>query len=136
MKNLYKSKECFSYIFIMIFIILFGRVTFAANGKITGRVIDSQTHEPLPSVNVVIVSTFLSDGREVPLEHPLGAVTSVDGYYFILNVPPGKYAVRASMVGYTTVTQTMVKMELDRTINVNFELTQSSIQVNQVVVTA
>ena len=136
MKNLYKIKECSPFILTMLLLVLFGGAAFAGNGKITGRVIDSQTREPLPSVNVIITATFLSDGREVTLDRPIGAVTNVDGYYFILDVPPGVYAVRASMVGYASVTQTMVKVDLDRTININFELTQSSIQVNQVVVTA
>ena len=46
-------------------------------GKITGRVVDAQTGEPLPFVQVILEGTGL------------GAVTDVEGYYVILNVPPG-----------------------------------------------
>ncbi len=137
MKNLYLTKmRIFCLLFTAALITLISSAAYAANGKVTGRIIDSQTREPLPSVNVVITHIFLSDGSEVPLDQPLGAVTNTDGYYFILNVPPGTYAIKASMVGYTSVTQTMVKVDLDRTIVVNFELSQTTIQVNQVVVTA
>ncbi|WP_243663545.1 carboxypeptidase-like regulatory domain-containing protein [Rhodothermus marinus] len=55
-------------------------------GKIVGRVTDAQTGEPLPGVNVVI------------LETQQGASTDADGYYVILNVRPGTYTLRASMV--------------------------------------
>ncbi len=137
MKKLYLFKAQFLHTLLIIFFGLFiSKIALAANGKITGRVIDSQTNEPLPSVNIVITHTYLPDGREVPVDHPMGAATNIDGYYFILNVPPGVYDVKASFVGYTSVTQKMVRVDLDRTIVLDFQLTQGAIQVNQVVVTA
>ena len=33
----------------------------------------------------------------------MGAITDISGQYTILNVPPGSYTVRASMIGYTTM---------------------------------
>jgi hypothetical protein len=115
---------------------LLSNIADAANGKITGRVIDRETKEPLPGVNIVVTHSIASDGSESPLGRPLGSSTDVDGYYFILNVPPGLYVVAARLVGYTPTTQTMVKVDLDRTINLDFTLSSSAIQVEQVVVTA
>ena len=57
-------------------------------GKISGRVIDRQSGEPLPYVNVIIEGTTM------------GAATSLDGSYFVINVPVGTYSVKASMMGY------------------------------------
>ncbi len=114
----------------------FASTMFAGNGKITGKVFDTETHEPLPGVNVIISSVMLSDGSFVKPDHPLGVTTGVDGYYFILNVPPGVYAVTARLIGYSPVVQEKVRVDLDRTIPLDFSLTSSAIQVGQVVVTA
>ena len=50
----------------------------ATTGKIAGVVTDASTGEPLPGVNVMIQGT------------EWGAATSLDGHYFIINVPPGE----------------------------------------------
>ncbi len=109
---------------------------WAGNGKITGRVIDRESREPLPGANVIVAHSMLTDGTDVPLDRPLGAITDADGYYFILNVPPGVYVVEARMVGYTPLTQRAVKADLDRTTNLNFQISSTSIALDQVVVTA
>jgi len=108
---------------------------FAASGKITGRVIDRQTGEPLPGANVVI-TYVLPDGSEAPFDRRMGSSTDPDGYFFILNVPPGTYAVKASMIGYSSVIQKSARVDLDRTVTVDFELTPSEIQMEQVVIEA
>jgi hypothetical protein len=109
---------------------------FAANGKITGRVTDHETREPIPGANVVITHQILSDGAEVPMDRPLGSATDPNGYYFILNVPPGTYVVKASMVGYTAMIQRLVRVDLDRTVTVDYELSATEIRMEQVVVEA
>lgn len=101
-------------------------ISFAQNsGKISGYVRDSKTKEPLPGVNVVIKDTRL------------GASTDSKGYYFILNVNPGLYEVKASMVGYQTMIQQDVVVNVDRTTQLNFNITESAISVGkEIVVTA
>ena len=59
------------------------------SGTVSGTVKDSQTGEPLPGANVMLVKTSL------------GASTDVDGKYAIKDVPPGSYTLRATYVGYT-----------------------------------
>jgi outer membrane receptor protein involved in Fe transport len=79
-------------------------------GKIAGRVVDGQTGDPLPGVNVIVEGTTM------------GAATDLEGYFTILQVPPGVYRVTASMVGYKTVTQVDVLVRVDLTTTVNFSL--------------
>jgi hypothetical protein len=93
-------------------------------GKITGRVTDKETGEPLPFVNIVIEGTTL------------GAATDVDGYYVILNIPPGKYSLRGQYVGYQTIVVENVLVKVDFTTERDFQLTSSAVELGELVVTA
>ncbi len=136
MKHIYFLKIHFLCLFLIILSLLPSHSLLAANGKITGRITDASSGDPIPFVNVVIVSTTLPNGKEVSTDIPMGAATDNDGYYFILNVQPGLYSIKASAVGYTAIIQKGVKVELDRTITLDFELSQTAIEVSQVVVVA
>jgi len=104
---------------------LFANLLYAGTtGKITGKVVDKETHDPLPGVNVMVQGTTL------------GASTGLDGYYVILNVPPGNQTIVASMVGYATVTVTDVSVRIDQTSNLDIELTPQAIQATGVEVIA
>ena len=77
------------YYSIVITLVLCTAATRAGNtGKIAGLVKDAQTGEALVGANVTLTGTSM------------GAATNIDGYYVILNVPPGKYTMASSAVGY------------------------------------
>ncbi|NOY76726.1 MAG: TonB-dependent receptor [Calditrichaeota bacterium] len=101
-----------------------GGAISGSTGKIVGHVIDAKSRTPLPGVNVMLVGTRM------------GAATDANGYYFIINVPPGNYTVKASMIGYQAVEKTGVLVEIDRTVRVNFRLNPAVISGKPVVVTA
>jgi hypothetical protein len=109
---------------------------FAGNSKIAGRVVSRQNGEPLAGANVVITHKVLSGGAAVPLDRPLGSAADADGYYFILDVPPGVYHLKASVIGYTAETQQFVSVESDRTITINFQLASAELQLEGVEVVA
>lgn len=109
---------------LVILLILFGTLLYAQNGKLVGVVKDKQTGEPLIGANVIILGTNF------------GAATDIDGKFIILNISPGRYSVAASMVGYGKVTQTDVAIFIDRTTNIEFGLTDETIEIGQVTVTA
>ena len=96
----------------------------ATTGKITGKIIDAETGEGLPGVNVTISGTSM------------GAATDLQGTYFILNVPPGEYQLQASLMGYAPLTRTNVRVAIDRTTTTNFELKMTTIAGEEVVVVA
>lgn len=82
----------------------------AGVGKLSGKIIDAATKEPLIGANVVI------------LETQTGAATDIEGNYFILNITPGTYAVKVSYVGYAPKTIENVRVVAGITYELNIEL--------------
>ena len=93
-------------------------------GKVAGVIKDAQSGEVLPGANVVVMGTRL------------GATTDADGNYFILNVSPGLLEVQASIVGYTKVTQTDVRVKIDQTTKLNFTLSEETLEAAEILVIA
>ena len=93
-------------------------------GRIAGVITDSETGEPLPGANVVVTGTTR------------GAAADAEGSYYILNVPPGRYELRASMIGYEPTVVVDVVVNAARTTNLDFELTNEALGVGEVIVTA
>ncbi|MGA7160267.1 MAG: TonB-dependent receptor [Bacteroidota bacterium] len=93
-------------------------------GKISGKVIDAQTKELPIGVNVVIVGTTY------------GAASDLNGEYYIINIPPGTYRLRASAVGYAPQTVDNVNVDADRTTQINFSLTPQGVELAGVDVVA
>ncbi len=105
--------------------VLWPGLAFAGvTGKIAGRVVDAETGEPLIGANVIIEGTNR------------GAAAGKNGEYFILNVPSGTYTLRAQMIGYTTLVKQNIRVQIDLTTRVDFELRQSMVQGQEVVVVA
>lgn len=93
-------------------------------GKIAGSVKDADNQEPLVGANIVIVGTTM------------GAATDAEGDYYIINVPPGTYSLKVTMMGYTTETKTEVRVNLDRTTKIDFTLDATTIEGAEVTVVA
>lgn len=93
-------------------------------GKISGVVKDARSGEQLVGVNITIEGT------------KYGAVTGVEGDYVILNVPPGEYRLKASMLGYAASILTNVRVDIDQTTEINFSLREEAVQGEEVVIVA
>ena len=90
-------------------------------GKVAGIVKDATTGEPLYGVNVVVRGTNL------------GAASGDDGRYYILNVPPGLYEVQAQYIGYAMMTIQNVRVTVDITSEVNFDMAMEALQGQEVI---
>ncbi len=101
-----------------------GRLYAGTGGKLAGRVTDSNTGKPLAGVNVIISGTSM------------GAATDENGQYLILNIPPGVYEVRFSIIGYVERRYQNVRILVDLTTRLDVSLSQSVIKGQQVTVTA
>ncbi|RMF10869.1 MAG: TonB-dependent receptor [Candidatus Neomarinimicrobiota bacterium] len=110
----------FSLLLALVLVPLAGQTT----GKIAGTVVDKDTQEPLPGVNVFL------EGMGI------GAATDENGSFFILNVAPGTYTVIAQMIGYTELRMEGIKVSVNRTAYLKAELEPTVLEGQEVVVTA
>ncbi|MBU0559245.1 MAG: TonB-dependent receptor [Bacteroidetes bacterium] len=116
-----RKRICIS---IIAFFCIIVSVHAGTTGKIAGQVFDVTNGEPLVGANILIVGTNK------------GAATDIDGNYFILNLPPGNYSVKVSMLSYASVTINNVRVSVDQTTNLDFQLTEEALNLQDVVVTA
>ena len=91
-------------------------VAYAQNtGKLSGRVTDADTGDPLIGANVYLPAV------------QRGAATDIDGNYTILGIPVGLYDITFSYTGYQSQTQTDVELSQGRTRVVDVELSGESL---------
>ena len=90
--------------------IIFLGTAYGQSGKISGKVVDGNTGEALPFVNVMVEGTTQ------------GAASDIDGYFSIIGLGPGNYNVKASAIGYNSQTVQGVRVSIDLTTEVNFQL--------------
>ncbi|MGH7494088.1 MAG: TonB-dependent receptor [bacterium] len=91
-------------------------------GKISGRVTDADTGEPLPGANVLVEGTTL------------GAATGLDGGFIILRVPPGKHTVRVDYIGYQRQVMQELEVLTDLTSKADFKLKSQTVELGEEVV--
>jgi len=121
MKSFYKIKLV---IIISIQLMLNNILLAGTTGKISGLVYDAKTNEPLIGINVVLVGTAM------------GASTDVDGNYFILNIPPGVYELKATGIGYAVFTIKDVRVSVDQTTKIDIKLGEQAIELENIIITA
>lgn len=115
-------KSIFKLIFLLILLINFsiGEEKF---GSIVGKVVDAITQQPIPGANVIIIGT------------DYGTVTDLDGKFLIDKIPVNIYQIRASSIGYKAEIKTDIMVMTSRPVQVDFQLNESPIELEQVVVT-
>jgi len=92
-------------------------------GKVAGRVLDEKGN-PVIGATVLLVGTSL------------GAATDLDGYYSIIDVPPRKYSLRISAVGYAQTVVENVNVQAGQTTTINGAMVEQAVQTKEVVVVA
>jgi len=103
-----------------VFSLLVGSTLFAQQkGSINGLVVDKETNEPLPGVNILVKGTYF------------GASTDLDGFFQIQNVDPGEYEIEISYIGYKIIRQTGVEVEANKALTLNFEMESSVLALGQ-----
>jgi len=113
---------------LLALMLIFPVLAFGGNGttgKIAGVITDAETGDPLIGVNVYLV------------ERPeLGSPTDENGYYVILNVPPGEYTLKATYLGYKEVTVEQVRVTVDLTTTIDIRMEEAVIEGETVTITA
>ncbi len=93
------------------------------DANIVGDVQDIKTREHIPFINVTINNTVI------------GTTTDATGHYFLKNLPTGTFTMQVSGVGYKTVEKEVV-LESGKTIEVNFLTEETTLSLNELVVSA
>ncbi|MBO6621551.1 MAG: TonB-dependent receptor [Balneola sp.] len=96
----------------------------AQSGKITGKILDAETGEPLIGATVGIKGSTK------------GAVADIDGNYLMLNVAPGTYTLEARYIGYATLAVQEVIVRTDLTTEQDFRLELEAFEGEEIVVVA
>lgn len=89
---------------------------FAQSGEISGKVTD-ENGEGIPFANVAIVENGIPIG--------MGATTDFDGFYSIKPLNPGRYDVKFSYLGYTSIIKSQVVVKNDQTTYIDQPLSPS-----------
>lgn len=113
-----------SLLFTFILLFSFHYAFAAGTGKITGIVTDKTTNDILVGANIVIKGTTY------------GAAADFDGKYCLLNIPPGKYTLIFSYIGYVTLTKKDIEVKSNSETIVNAELVAEVISSEAIEVTA
>ncbi len=106
--------------FFTLLFLLFSSILFAQQTKVRGKIIDKETKEILPFVNVSFIGTTI------------GTITDFNGEYF-LETRENVDTLVASFIGYKPI-KVIVKMQTFQ--NINFELESDNIKLDEVVVVA
>lgn len=94
-----------------------------ATGEIRGRVTDRTTGEPISRATIALVDT------------KMGALSDLNGVFTVRRVPPGRYKVRVSYLGYKA--QEFADVEVGTTLrSLDVALESSAVRGSDVVVTA
>ncbi len=116
MKKMTKLKLLF--VLVMLPVLAFSQ---AINTTISGHVYDKDTGDGLPGVNIIVQGTYK------------GTATDANGYFEIKSLSPGDYDIKASMIGYIVQIQTAIKVQLNRTTALDFQLEPTVLAFGQTV---
>ena len=95
----------------------------STDANIFGHVVDRDTHEHIPYATIAVTGTAF------------GATTDASGHYFLKNLPEGELTLEVRALGYAVLAK-KVTLERGQTLELNFEVVQSGISMDEVVVSA
>lgn len=109
-------------VILLSIIFIGGDLLAQPKGRLSGRVTDKETGEPMPGVNVILPGTY----------H--GAAANLNGEYNIRGISAGEYTVRFQFIGYTTIEVTGVKITAGLSGTLNAVMNQTVLAAGQEIV--
>ena len=121
-RKIYKSYLSFAVTSVLLLFTAAGLFAQLTTGKIEGTIRDKDSGKPLLGVQITIEGTRL------------GNVTNADGYYFVLNVPPGRKNITFMYTGYQTITITSTLILAGQTTTVDAALSSTVVELKGITV--
>ncbi len=112
-----------SFLFLLGVVLFLPAAQAGETGTVSGTVLAAKDGSPLPGANVLIENTTL------------GASTDARGRFVIEHVPPGRWTVKATMMGYHMQKRTVLLRPAE-TARVRFLLEEDVLEMNPLVVVA
>ncbi len=109
---------------IILFLLTASYLMAANFGRISGRITDIKSGDPIIGANIIVENTNY------------GNASDQNGQYLIGQVPPGKYSVRCEYIGLTPIIVHNVTVTSNRIQFVNFDMTEKTIDMEEVIVHA
>ncbi|MEC9456276.1 MAG: TonB-dependent receptor, partial [Candidatus Neomarinimicrobiota bacterium] len=97
-------------------ILFIGYLFSQTTGKISGSVTDRINVEPLPGANIYLENTSF------------GTASDANGNFTIINIPPGKYTLKADMIGYKSVKLERMNISVNRTVSLKIEMDETVLE--------
>ena len=101
----------------------FAEELIGTDANIFGHILDKTSQEHLPYVTLQIKGTTI------------GTATDATGHYYLKNLPVGEHTIEIKMMGYKTI-EKKIKTVKGETLELNFDLEESSIFFEDVVISA
>lgn len=108
--------------FLLLLIVTVSTINAQDLGSIRGKVIDAQTREALPFVNVLILGTNI------------GVISDESGNFSINNSPLGYMKLQASFIGYQTIVSEDYLVTLEKSPYIIFQMNVDNEQLDEVVI--
>jgi len=93
------------------------------DANIFGHVLDAETGEHIPFVNLIIKGTRI------------GTITDATGHYFLTNLPVGKHTLVVQSIGFET-TEVSFEIREKQTLEIDIEVNRRAIDLEGIVLTA
>ncbi len=106
------------YIVPMLLCLLTSQSRAGVTGKVSGIILDTEYGEPGVGATVWVLGTSIA------------TQTDIDGEYFIINIPSGKYDISVTSVGFETITKLNVRVLVDLTTPVDFDVNEKTIEIS------
>ncbi len=109
------------FLFLLFFLI---SIQVFSQGIIRGRVINPVNNDPIPFASILILDTEFA------------AISDEEGFFEITDIPSGLYNLRASFVGFKTVTIYEIQVSMARPVQLDIELEEATSELSEVVVSS
>ena len=118
-------QNCRNFILLLIcFLFISNFISASTNGNIYGRVFNSLNSTPLEAANVILKN------------ENIGTATDNKGLFNIINIPPGSYTLKVSMIGFADYEITELTVSIDRTTYLEIGLNPDTIKFESIVIQA